>query len=138
MSGHEPSYRKVEMGSERSFGLVFAAVFALIGVWPWLWGGAPRLWALGLAIAFLGAGLVAPALLRPLNRLWFKLGLALSRVISPIVMGAIFYLVFVPFAVVLRARGKDLLNLRRDPARASYWIDRIAPAPKPGSMSKQF
>jgi hypothetical protein len=126
------------MGSERSFGLVFTAVFALIGIWPWLFGGVPRLWALGLAAVFLGAGLVVPDILRPLNRLWFIFGLALNRVTNPVIMGLVFFGAFVPFGLLLRARGRDLLNLHRDPLRSSYWIERIPPAPKPGSMSKQF
>jgi hypothetical protein len=141
MSGPEGlggGHRKIEMGSERSFGLVFAGVFALIALYPALHGRDVRFWALGLSAVMLSAAFLAPALLALPNRAWFKLGLLLGRVTTPIVMGILFFVAFVPIGMLLRTRGKDLLNLRRDVGQDSYWIKRVPPAPKAGSMVKQF
>lgn len=132
------SHRRVVRGSDRSFGLVFAVVFALIALLPLWWGGPLRIWALVVAGAFTAAALLAPALLRPLSLLWFRIGLLLHRVVNPLLMAVLYFGVFTPMGLVLRARGKDLLNLRRDATRASYWIAREPPGPTPGSMSKQF
>lgn len=127
------------MGSERSFGLVFTVVFTVIGVWPWLFRGAPvRLWALAVAILFLGLTFLAPKILSPLNRLWFRFGLLLHRVVNPIVMALIYYGAIVPTGLLLKAFGKDLLRLKRAPDAQTYWIAREPPGPERGSMSKQF
>jgi Saxitoxin biosynthesis operon protein SxtJ len=140
MSVNEPvvSRRRVVVGSNRTFGLVFAAVFGVIALWPLASGGMPRLWASALALAFLAVALVAPRLLSLLNRAWFYLGLALHRVINPIVMAIIYYGTVVPVGLILRARGKDTLRLKRDPNAKSYWIERDPPGPPRGSMTKQF
>ena len=140
MATNEPvvSHRKVAAGSDRSFGLVFAAFFALVALAPMTHGGALRWWALALAAAFAAVAFLAPYLLRPLNRLWFAFGMALHHVVNPIVMAVMFYGAILPMAVLLRAMGKDLLRLKRDPAASSYWIDRAPPGPEPGSMQKQF
>ncbi len=132
------SHRRVVQGSERSFGLVFAVVFALIALFPLWWGGPVRIWALVVAGAFAAAALLMPVVLRPLSLLWFRIGLLLHRVVNPLLMAVLYFGVFTPMGLVLRARGKDLLRLRRDRASASYWIAREPPGPKPGSMSKQF
>jgi uncharacterized protein DUF5989/saxitoxin biosynthesis operon SxtJ-like protein len=131
-------HHRVIAGSDRNFGLVFAAVFALIWVWPWVKGGLLRWWALVFAVAFLVAGLFAPRVLAPLNKLWFRFGLLLNRVINPIVMAIVFVGAIVPTGLLLRAFGKDLLRLKRQPESDSYWIVREPPGPQPGSMSKQF
>jgi hypothetical protein len=132
------SHRRVVRGSERSFGVVFAVVFALIALFPLWWGGPVRIWALVVAGAFAAAALLMPVVLRPLSLLWFRIGLLLHRVVNPLLMAVLYFGVFTPMGLVLRARGKDLLRLRRDRASASYWIAREPPGPKPGSMSKQF
>jgi hypothetical protein len=140
MSVNEPviSHRRTVVGSNRTFGTVFAVVFAVIALWPLLSGHAPRLWASVLAAAFLGVALFAPTLLAPLNRGWFHLGLALHRVVNPVVMAIIYYGTVVPIGLILRARGKDPLRLKRDPEATSYWIARDPPGPPRGSMTKQF
>jgi hypothetical protein len=132
------SYRKVVSASERSFGLAFAAIFSFYALWPLVRAEAPRWWALALAGAFLAAAFLQPQLLRPLNRMWFRLGLLLHHVTNPLIMGAVFYLVVTPIGLLMRALKKDLLRLKLDPAAKSYWIVREPPAPKPQSMSKQF
>ena len=132
------SRTKIKIGSDRSFGLTFAVLFLLVGMWPWVFHGGPvRLWALGVAIAFIAAALAAPRLLAPLNKIWFRFGLLLHRVVNPIVMGMIFSCAVVPTAMlILRLRGKDLFRLKLDPDSASYWIHRDPLAPN--SMSKQI
>lgn len=127
-----------EMGSERSFGLVFAAFFTLIALWPLKSGGDIRLWAVGLAGAFLVVSLTAPKLLKPLNLLWFKFGLVLHKIMTPLIMGLLFFVTVVPTGLLMRASGKDPMRLKRDPAATSYWIKRDPPGPAPASMKNQF
>ena len=122
--------------SDRGFGLVFAAVFAIIGFWPLLDAAAPRLWALAIAAAFLGVAWLAPRTLAPLNRLWTRFGLLLARVMNPLVLGLLFYGVVTPMGLAMRALGKDPLRRRFEPEAASYWIARRPPGPAP--MSRQF
>lgn len=133
--GHGPA---VEMCSDRSFGLVFAAFFAVIAVLPLVGGHAPRWWALVPAALFGGIALVAPAVLRPLNRLWFRFGLVLHHVVTPVVMGLLFFVTITPIGLLMRAAGKDPMRLRRDPATTSYWIIRTPPGPSADSMKQQF
>jgi len=125
-------------GSDRAFGLVFAAVFAVIAAAPLLWGGEPRLSALAVAGVFLLFALVFPTVLRPLNRLWTKLGLLLHRVVSPLVMGVIFFGILTPVAAIRRRMGRDDLRLRKAPGEASYWILRHPPGPPPDTMRRMF
>jgi predicted membrane metal-binding protein len=131
--GDEP-----KAGGERGFGMVFAAVFAIIGLWP-LWdGGDIRLWALIAAGVFAAAGLLTPALLRPLNRIWFLFGMVLHKVVNPLVMGLLFYVTITPMALVMRLMGKDPLRLSFDTEAKSYWIERNPAGPEPQSMRNQF
>jgi Saxitoxin biosynthesis operon protein SxtJ len=123
------------MGSERSFGLVFAGAFAAVALYPALHGQPPRLWALGLAATLLALALVRPGLLAPLNRLWFRFGLALGKVMTPVAMALLFALAVVPTALVLKLLRKDPLRLRLDRSAATYWEPREQ---QPGSMSDQF
>jgi hypothetical protein len=128
----------VHGSSDRSFGLVFTALFLIVGLAPLLHGRPVRLWSIALAAAFLGVALGRASLLAPLNRLWTRFGLLLHRVVNPIVMGAIFYLAITPFGIVMRLAGKDPLRRGFDRTAASYWIDRTPPGPPPQSMSNQF
>jgi predicted membrane metal-binding protein len=125
-------------GSERGFAVVFAVVFALVGLWPLLSGGPVRAWALLIAAAFLLAGFAAPGILAPLNRLWFRFGMALGRIVSPVVMGIIFFGTVMPTGLLMRLFRKDLLRLRFDPAAESYWIPRDPPGPSAESLKQQF
>lgn len=137
---HEDYTREdeVEGSSDRSFGFVFAVVFAIIGAWPLLASGGPRWWAFGIAAAFAAVAVVMPSLLAGLNRLWMKFGLLLAKVVSPIALGILFYLVFTPIGLVMRLAGKDPLRLKAEPEAKSYWIDREPPGPAPQSMTNQF
>lgn len=129
---------EVEIGSERSFGIVFAVVFAVVGLWPMLDGLPPRPWFLVVAAAFLGIGLLRPGLLRPLNKLWFRFGMLLHHVVTPVVMGLLFFGTVTPVGLLMRASGKDPMRMRRDSGARSYWIHRDPPGPAPGSMKNQF
>jgi Saxitoxin biosynthesis operon protein SxtJ len=122
--------------SDRSFGVVFAGVFALIACWP-LWSAqSPRWWALGLAATFALAAVIRPQILHPFNRAWLALGRLLHLVVSPLVMGAIFFLCVTPIGWVMRRRGKDVLSLARRSDLSSYWITRDRPEAQ--SMKNQF
>ena len=131
--GHE-----AKQGSPRGFGIVFAVVFAVIGLWPLMGGESARTWALVLAGVLLALALMRPALLAPLNRLWLGLGAVLHRIVNPLVMGLMFFAIIMPTALVLRLMGKDLLRRRFHPGAESYWIPREPPGPEPQSMRNQF
>jgi hypothetical protein len=137
---HEDFTREEEVhgSSERSFGIVMGIFFALVGLLPLLHGGAVRWWALGLAAVFLTLGWLWTAPLRPFNRLWFRFGLLLSRIISPVVLALLFYVTVTPVGLLMRAFGKDPMRLRRNTATESYWIAREPPGPAPESMKHQF
>jgi hypothetical protein len=128
----------VSPGSDRNFGLVMAVAAALFGCLPLLRAAPPHWWLLGLSAAFAASALLAPRLLFPLNYIWFRFGLLLHRVISPLVIGAIFFLCVTPIGVIMRLLGKDVLSLRRRDDLSSYWIVREPPGPDPGTMTNQF
>jgi len=138
--GHESFDRDeaVHGPSNRSFGLVFAVVFLAIAILPLIFGRGLRVWSLGAAAAFGIIALVAPTVLAPLNKLWLKLGLLLHRVVSPIVLGIMFFLVITPMGLLMRALGKDPLRLRSDRGASTYWIPREPPGPPPDSFTDQF
>jgi hypothetical protein len=137
---HESLQRpeQAQGSSDRAFGFVFALAFVAIGAYPWFFGGAARTWALGAGVAFATAALVVPGLLGPANRLWALLGKVLHKVMSPLVLGAMFFLVVTPMGIVMRWLGKDPLRLRFEPELPSYWLDRTPPGPQPSSFSDQF
>ena len=137
---HESFAREqtVRVSSDRSFGIVFAAVFLIVALWPLTGGGAARLWSLALAGLFLAAAILVPKALAPLNRAWMRLGLLLHRVTNPLVMGFVFCLAVVPTALIMRALGKDPLRRRFDREARSYWIERNPPGPEPKTMRDQF
>jgi len=131
-------HEDVEGSSDRTFGLVFAAFFAVVALLP-LWRHAsPRWWALLLGAGFAVIALTMPAWLAPLNRAWMQLGLLIGKVVSPIALGLVFFAVLTPTAMLMRWRGKDPLRLRRMPEAPSYWQSRTPPGPPPQSMTNQF
>lgn len=140
MSAHEDLSRAegVKASSERAFGLVFAAFFVLIGLFPLLRGRPMRLWAFPVAVIFLLAGLLLPVVLKPLNWFWMQLAVVLHKIMTPIVTGAMFFLIFTPIGLLMRAFGKDPLRVAYDPKSSSYWILREPPGPPPESMINQF
>jgi hypothetical protein len=137
---HEQLDRSEEVkgSSDRSFGVTFSAVGAILALWPLLNAEAPRWWLLAFAAALLAVSLVAPRLLRPLNKIWLRIGLLLHKVVSPVILAIIFFGVLAPFGVAMRIAGRDQLRLRRDKSVSSYWIARQPPGPAPKSMARQF
>ena len=128
----------VHGSSDRSFGLVFAAIFALIGLWPLVHWRSPRWWSVVLGGAFLVAALGNLRILAPLHRLWLRLGLLLHAVVQPVIMTLLFYTTVTPIALVFRLLGKDPLRLRLEKDATTYWLDRRPPGPAPDTMSRQF
>lgn len=124
--------------SDRNFGLVFAAGFTLLGLWPLLKRGPVRWPLLTVAVVFLVAALIRPAWLRPLNKVWTMFGLLLGRIMNPIMTAILFFLVFTPAGIIGRLLGKDPLRLKRSPEASTYWIIRTPPGPAPETMAKQF
>ncbi len=125
---------EIKIGSNKSFGIVFFIVFLLIAIYPLLKNGELRIWSLIIAVIFLFLGLINSKFLTPLNKLWFKFGLLLGKVISPLIMSIIFFLVVTPTAFIMRIIGKDLLNLKFN-NKKSYWIEKTGPKSK---MKNQF
>jgi hypothetical protein len=113
-------------------------VGAIFALWPLWRGEAPRWWLLAVVAALVAVSLWVPRILRPLNRIWLKIGLLLNKVVSPIVLGIVFFGVLTPLGAVLRMRGKDPLRLRFEKDAPSYWIMRQPPGPAPRSMTRQF
>ena len=126
---------KIKIGSNRNFGLVFFFVFLIVGLLPLLKEEPFRIWSIVIAIIFLILGLMNSKLLTPLNKLWFKFGLFLGSIVSPIVMGIVFFLVITPTGFVMKIMGKDLLNKKKDNDKKSYWINR---SKTKSTMKQQF
>ena len=135
MFEHNKSYFKIKGGTERSFGLVFAAVFTIIGLYPLWYNENIRLWACIIAFIFLFFGIFFPKILIVPNKLWFKLGLLLGAIIAPIIMGMIFFLTVTPIGIIMRLLGKDIINQKIKKTAKSYWIKRKKTA---SSMENQF
>ena len=124
----------IKIGSNRSFGIVFFIVFLTISIYPLLNSEGIRVWSLIISLTFLVLGLLNSKLLNPLNKIWFKFGLLLGKIISPIVMGIIFYTVVTPTALLMRILKKDLLNLKFN-KKKTYWVEKSGPKSK---MKNQF
>lgn len=135
---HRPTVEPAQGSSDRSFGFVFTIVFALVGLWPLLQGHEPRLWALALAALFLVAAWLRPVLLAPLNRIWYRFGMLLHAIVSPVALGVIFFVGIVPIGLIMRALGRRPLNLAFDRDAQSYWVKREPPGPEGKSMSDPF
>ena len=125
---------KIKISSNRSFGIVFFVVFLLISIYPLINQSEIRLWSLIISIIFLVLGIANSKFLTPLNKLWFRFGLFLGKIISPIIMGVIFFLVVTPIGLLMRLLKKDLLNLKINDEK-TYWIKKIDPNNR---MNKQF
>ena len=126
---------KIKISSNRSFGLLFFVVFLIVSLWPLTHEGSIRIWSVIISAVFLILGLINSKLLTPLNLLWFKFGMILGAIVSPIVMGIVFFLVVTPTGFILRIMGKDLLNKKYDKEKETYWIKREASI---GTMKRQF
>ena len=133
------SFRKITPGSNRKFSFAFSALFMILGLWPlFRYAGSPKWSMIIISVSLLAVGLLFPNLLTPLNRIWFKLGLAMNTIVNPVVMAILFFGAIVPLGWYLRIKDKDLLRVKMDPGAATYWIERQPPGPAPDSMKKQF
>ena len=126
--------QKIKTSSNKSFGIVFFVVFLLIALYPMTKGNDLRLWSLIISLIFLTLGLINSIILTPLNRLWFKFGIFLGKIISPIILGIIFFLIVTPTGILLRLFGKDVINLKYN-NDSSYWIKKTGPK---NNMKNQF
>jgi len=115
--------KDVKISSNKSFGLVFFIVFFLISIYPLLNNQNIRLWSLAISIIFLVLGVLNSKILTPLNKIWFKFGMLLGSVVSPFVMGIIFFFVVTPTAFLMKIIGKDILNLKQN-KKNTYWIEK--------------
>ena len=125
---------EIKIASNKSFGIVFFVVFLLISFYPLLNNESIRLWSLVFSFIFLVLGILNSNILTPLNKLWYKFGILLGKIISPIIMGIIFFLVVTPIGLLMRLLGKDILNLKYSNNK-SYWIEKTGPKSK---MKNQF
>ncbi len=116
-----------------TFGILFFILFLIIGLYPLKNGLNIRLWSLGLSFIFLIITFIRPNLFTPLNKLWIQFGILLGKVISPIVMGLVFFFVVTPIGILVRLFKKDVMGLKKK--ETSYWINR---EDKVQSMRKQF
>ena len=126
--------KKIKISSNRSFGIVFCALFLIVSLYPLINEEPIRYWSLIVSIIFLILGMLNSNILNPLNKAWFKFGLFLGKIVSPIIMGIVFFAVVTPIALILKIMGKDLLNLKKSKIK-SYWIEKTGPKSK---MKNQF
>ncbi len=124
----------IKISSNRSFGIVFFIVFLLIALYPLTYNEEIRVWSIIISLIFLVLGLLNSKILTPLNKLWFKFGILLGKVVSPLIMGIIFFFVVTPIGFIMRLLGKDVLNLKYNKNK-SYWIEKSGPKSK---MKNQF
>ena len=124
----------IKIGSNRSFGIVFFILFLLVALYPTINSEGIRMWSIIVSLIFLVLGLLDSKILTPLNKVWFKFGILLGRVISPLIMGVIFFFVVTPIGLIMRILGKDVLNLKYN-SNKTYWIEKTGPKSK---MRNQF
>ena len=126
--------KKIKIGSNRSFGVVFFIVFLVVALLPLLNGNSIRIWSIILSLIFLILGLLNSNILSPLNRIWFMFGIILGGIVSPIIMGLVFFLVVTPTSLILKLFKKDILNLKKNDSK-TYWIMKLD---KKSKMKNQF
>jgi len=130
-------FSDIELPSNKKFGFFFTFVFAILAFYflfidSILWAQAFAL----LAVLFLLITVIIPQVLLPLNKLWMRLGLLLGMIVSPIVLGIIFFGLVTPYGVVMRMFGRDELRLKFT-KKSSHWISR-SESIKPDSFKNQF
>ena len=128
-------YFQVKRGSDKSFGIVFSIIFFILGFYPSLFSEIFKILFISIALILFLVSFLAPSVLKPLNKLWFGFGMLLGSIISPIIMGIIFFLVITPIGIVLQLFRKDVLRIKIEKSIGSYWILRKY---KIGTMKKQF
>ena len=129
------SNSKINISSNRNFGLVFFVIFLIVALWPLKYEEDIRLWSLVISIIFFILGVINSKLLTPLNKIWFKFGILLGSIVSPIIMGIVYFAVVTPTGILMRLLGKDLLKTTKTKSISTYWMKRDK---KQTSMKKQF
>ena len=127
-----------QLPSDRSFGLLFTVVSAIVAAFPLFRGGEVRFWAVVAAVLFLAASFLYPKLLNPLNRIWMWFGELLHKIMTPLIMSVLFFVTVTPIGLMMRLFGKNPLRLGFDDRAESYWIEREQDSPTPKSMERQF
>ncbi|MDA9040413.1 SxtJ family membrane protein [Gammaproteobacteria bacterium] len=125
----------IKQGSDKNFGYVFSFIFFFIGFFPLFFDGSLRLWSIGSGLVMISVTLLKPSLYKIPNYLWFKFGILLGRIVSPVVMAIIFFLIIFPTGLLLRLFRKDVLGLKFDRNKKTYWVLRDEPMQ---SMKNQF
>ena len=125
---------EIKIGSNKNFGIVFCVVFLIISLWPMLSENQINYWLLGISFIFLVLGLTNSKILTPLNKIWFKFGIFLGKIVSPLVMGLIFFAVVTPIGILMKLLKKDLLKIKYNDNK-SYWVKKTDPKSK---MKNQF
>tara|TARA_B100000767_G_scaffold196820_1_gene183855 strand:- start:286 stop:666 length:381 start_codon:yes stop_codon:yes gene_type:complete len=121
--------------SNRSFGLLFFIVFLAISLWPLTKGEDIHFFLILISLVFLTLGLINSKILSPLNKVWIKFGEILGKIIAPIIMALVYFIVLTPIGLIVRIFGKDLLELKFFKKQETYWTKRKK---RLGSMKKQF
>ncbi len=127
------SFIKIKRKNNITFGILFFIFFLIIGLYPLISSGTIRIWSITVSLAFLIITIIKPNLFTSLNKLWIKFGILLGKIISPIVMGLVFFFVVMPIGILMKILKKDIMGLKR--GAPSYWITR---EDKIQSMKKQF
>jgi hypothetical protein len=120
------NHSKIKMSSNKNFGIVFCIVFLIFAIWPLknnLSVNEIKTIPIIISFTFLLLGLINSKILTPLNILWFKFGLMLGAIISPIIMGIVFFAVVTPTGLIMKIFGKDLLKKKLSKNNKSYWIE---------------
>ena len=125
---------KIKLGSNRSFGILFFVLFLIIALYPLINNNDLRIWSLLISLVFLILGIINSRILTPLYVLWIKFGIFLGKIVSPLIIGLIFFIIVTPIGFIMRAMGKDLLNLKFNKNK-TYWIEKKGPKSK---MKNQF
>ena len=125
---------EIKIGSNKNFGIVFCVVFLIISLWSMLSENQINYWLLGISFIFLVLGLTNSKILTPLNKIWFKFGIFLGKIVSPLVMGLIFFAVVTPIGILMKLLKKDLLKIKYNDNK-SYWVEKTDPKSK---MKNQF
>ena len=114
---------EIKTSSNRSFGIVFFIVFLFISLYPLINEENIRIWSLLISLIFFILGILNSRILTPLNKLWFKFGTSLGKIVTPLIMGIIFFFVVTPSGFIMKIFRKDLLQLRYN-KKKSYWIEK--------------
>ena len=117
------SHHNIKLGTERNFGLVFTVVFLIISFYPLWFGKNINIWSCIIAFIFFFFAIFLPKVLILPNKLWFKLGFLLGAIVSPIIMGIIFFFVVTPTGLIMKLFNRDLINLKKS-NKKSYWIEK--------------